>query len=269
MRRIVSSTTTDLSLGEVIAQVSENESVLGILQIGSLKRKPISPHSDYDLVFILDEAVKPWYAGVTYIENRLTDLKFVDSSEIERILDLDAPVAHDHDLVPILRLLRDGEILYSRSQSVRQAQEKAITQNWLEPIKDEAAYAAWYRINFNLAHLRRMISSSDPLYKQAVDIRMAAYGHSDFWFGYFTIRRIEFLGEQAAIRYLWEHDPEFLSAYQQFIRSNGNPDDRFAAYEEAASLATAPLGGLWPEESTVMSIEDTLEIWERLLGEER
>jgi hypothetical protein len=266
VKNITGSTTNDSSLREVIAQISKHEAVLGIMQMGSLKGKQISPHSDYDLAFILDEAAKPWYVGVTYIEDRLTDLKFVDSSEIRRILDLDAPVAHDNDLVPTLRLLRDGEILHSRSPSIRQAQEKVRTQNWIEPIDDEAAYSTWYRINFDLAHLRRMMSSTDPLYKQAVDIRMAAYGHSDLWFGCFSIRRMEFLGDKDAIHCLWEHDPEFLSAYQRFIRSDRNRDDRFAAYEEAASLATAPMGGLWQGRTTVMNMEYTLEIWKGLLG---
>jgi predicted nucleotidyltransferase len=201
MKDTISSTTNDSSLQEVIAQISKNESVLGIMQIGSLKRKQISPHSDYDLIFILEGAAKSWHSGVTYLENRLTDLMFVNSTEIQRILDLDAPVTQDNDLVPILRWLRDGEILYSVSSSIRQAQEKVSTQNWIAPIDDEAAYNAWYRINFNLAHLKRMMSSIDPLYRQTADIRMAVYGHPDIWFGYFTIRRIEFLGDKAAIRY--------------------------------------------------------------------
>jgi hypothetical protein len=268
MKNIISSTTYDSSLEEIIAQISKNESIVGVMQIGSLSRNQIKSESDYDLVFILDEAVKSWYVGVTQIDNRFTDLIFVISSEIERILNLDAPVTQDNDLVPIIRWIEDGEILFSRSKLLQQAQEKVKNQNWIEQIDDEAVYGAWFSINFNLAQLRRMLSSSDPLYEQAVDIRMAVYGYSDIWFGYFTIRKIEFSGDKAAIRYLWEHDPEFLVAYQHFINSNNDIDEKFAAYEKVASLVMAPLGGVWPENATVMNVEDTLEIWQRLLGHE-
>jgi predicted nucleotidyltransferase len=259
----------DWNLEKTIVQISKSESVMGIMQIGSLCRKQVSSQSDYDLVIIFDEAAKSWYVGVTFIENRLTDLIFVRSSEIERVLALDTPVAQNDELAPIIRWVRDGEILYARSKSLQHTQEKTRTQALIEPIDDEAAYSAWFRINYNLAHLRRMLTSNDSVYKLAANIRIAVYGHSDIWFGYFTIRRIEFLGDKAAIRYLCEHDPEFLSSYQQFINGKSSVDEKFAAYERVASMATAPMGTLWPEISTVMNLENTLEIWQRLLGSDQ
>jgi len=269
MSKFTHSTTNDWNLEKTIVQISKSESVMGIMQIGSLCRKQVSSQSDYDLVIIFDEAAKSWYVGVTFIENRLTDLIFVKSSEIERVLALDTPVAQNDELAPIIRWVRDGEIIYARSKSLQHTQEKTRTQALIEPIDDEAAYSAWFRINYNLAHLRRMLTSNDSVYKQAVNIRIAVYGHSDIWFGYFMIRRIEFLGDKAAIRYLCEHDPEFLSSYQQFINGKSSVDEKFAAYERVASMATAPMGTLWPEISTVMNLENTLEIWQRLLGSDQ
>jgi predicted nucleotidyltransferase len=269
MSKFTHSTTNDWNLEKTIVQISKSESVMGIMQIGSLCRKQVSSQSDYDLVIIFDEAAKSWYVGVSFIENRLTDLIFVRSSEIERVLALDTPVAQNDELAPIIRWVRDGEILYARSKSLQHTQEKTRTQALIEPIDDEAAYSAWFRINYNLAQLRRMLTSNDSVYKQAVNIRIAVYGHSDIWFGYFTIRRIEFLGDKAAIRYLCEHDPEFLSSYQQFINGKSSVDEKFAAYERVASMATAPMGTLWPEISTVMNLENTLEIWQRLLGSDQ
>jgi predicted nucleotidyltransferase len=269
MSKFTHSTTNDWNLEKTIVQISKCESVMGIMQIGSLCRKQVSTQSDYDLVIIFDEAVKSWYVGVTFIKNRLTDLIFVRSSEIERVHALDTPVAQNDELAPIIRWVRDGEILYARSKSLQHTQEKTRTQALIEPIDDEAAYSAWFRINYNLAQLRRMLTSNDSVYKQAVNIRIAVYGYSDIWFGYFAIRRIEFLGDKAAIRYLCEHDPEFLSSYQQFINGKSSVDEKFAAYERVASMATAPMGTLWPEISTVMNLENTLEIWQRLLGSDQ
>lgn len=267
MNDIIISTTRDLGLEDVIAKLSRNKSVEGILLIGSFSKDQLLPESDYDLVIILTEAVKPWYVGVTYIDHRFTDLIFVANSEVKRIADLERPVAHGHALAPIIRWFRDGSILFARSLDVEPAGRKAKSAAWIEPVGDEAVYGTWSQINYNLAQLRRMMVSNDPMYRQAVEIRMAVYGHSDIWFGYFTIRKLEWQGDKAAIRYLSDHDPEFLMAYQQFIKTT-DVRAKFSIYERLVSMTTAPAGGVWPPDATVMNLEHTLQIWQALLDGE-
>lgn len=225
------------------------------------------PESDYDLVIILNESVKPWYVGITQIDHRFTDLIFVASSEVKRLVTRRIPVVQGHDLAPIIRWFRDGNILFARSPYVEQAEKKSKSGAWIEPVSDGSAYGIWFQINYNLAQLRRMLVSSDPVYRQVVDIRMAVYGYSDIWFGYFTIRKMEWLGDKAAIRYLSEHDPEFLMAYQQFIKID-DTKQKFVAYEKVASMATVPMGGIWPPDVTVMNLEKTLQTWQALLNDE-
>jgi len=267
MDDITRSTSLDMGLEEVITRLSTNKTVAGILQIGSLRGGQVSVESDYDLVIIINETPKRWFVGVTTIDHRFTDLIFVSRSAVQAVLDLDFPIEQDDGLAPIVRWFRDGELLCAKNGLVGEAQEKVKRGNWIKPTREDVAYGAWFRINYNLAQLKRMIMSADPLYQQVVDIRMVVYGTSDLWFGYFTLRNIEWSGDKTAIRYLSEHDPEFLRAFQQFADGSQNRRAKFEAYERAASLATAPMGGIWPEGATVMNLEEISGIWQRLLRE--
>ena len=76
---------------------------------------------------------------------------------------------------------------------------------------------------------------------------------------------MEWSGDKVAIRYLSEYDPEFLRAFHEFIQSGQNRLEKFEAYEKAAAMATAPMGGIWPEDATVMNLADASDIWQRLL----
>lgn len=110
---------------------------------------------------------------------------------------------------------------------------------------------SWFAINYNIAQTRRMLRSTNPLYRQTAEVRMAIYGHSDVWHGYFTINQRQWKGEKEAISYLQLHDPTFLYLYQQFIKET-DPDRKFRYYVFAAAVATKLQGGLWPENVTIL-----------------
>ncbi len=172
------------------------------------------------------------------------------------------PIPPDHELGPIVRWLRQGQILFDRTGIVRQAQAKVQQGEWLALISDKAAYGSWFAINYNLAQTRRMMQCDDPLYQTTVAIRMAVYGHSDLWFGYFTMRRMD-SSDKNAVRYLEEHDPAFLASYQQFIQTH-EPAQKFMLYQQIAAQATQPLGGLWSFQATVISDEQAAKLWQDL-----
>lgn len=109
-----------------------------------------------------------------------------------------------------------------------------------------------------------MLQSAASLYQTTVDIRMAIYGHMDVWWSYFTIRKLPDAGEKNAIRYVQEHDPEFLTLYQRFIAETHRLR-KFELYEQATAHACAPLGRIWDSNTTAMNVEGTLALWQRLL----
>ncbi|MFN8493341.1 MAG: nucleotidyltransferase domain-containing protein [Caldilineaceae bacterium] len=265
MKNIAHTKTVDWPLDRVIAILRTQDQVEGLLIIGSLAEKTFTPASDYDLVIILKEGEQAWYVGVTQIDGHFTDLIFVATSALEQILELNAPVAQDHKLAPMIPWLQQGNILFDRSQRIQQAQTKLRSGTWVQPLNDTDAYGAWFAINYNLAQAKRMAQARDDLYQTTVGIRMAVYGHTDIWFGYFTIRKLAWRGDKEAVKYLMQFDPTFLTVYQQLINETALAP-KLLLYEKAAALATAPLGGLWTENTTVMNIEQAIQTWQTLMG---
>jgi hypothetical protein len=255
--------TIDWSLDRVLDHLRAHELVEGLLSIGSLVENTFTPTSDYDLVIILRESSQAWYVGVTQIDQRFTDLIFVAASALDRILALRAPVTQEDELAPIIRWLKQGNILFDRTQRLQRGQAKVREAELVQPITDNEAYGAWFGINYNLAQARRMARSDDPIYQTTVAIRLAVYGHTDIWFGYFTLRKLTWHGDKEAVKYLLKHAPAFLEVYQQFIKETAL-GPKLVWYEKAAAIATAPLGGLWPEHATVMNVAQTNQTWQSL-----
>jgi len=239
-------TTTPLPepLHNAINRLSRHNRVLGALLIGSLPAGALTPASDYDLVVVVDGLEPLWYIGVTEIGGRFADLIFVAGQALAQITALDAPVAHDHALAPVLRWLCDGAVVLDRC-GLRAAQAWVRARSLLAPPDGDNAYSAWFGLNYNLAVLRRLLSSDDPRYLAVTDVRMAVYGHADLWFGYFAIRGQPWPGDKAAMRALEAQDPRYLALFRQFIAENRRAE-KARRYVELAALAAAPLGGLWP-----------------------
>ena len=254
-----------LSLETVIRRLEANDQVEGVLVIGSLARGALTPASDYDIVIVLGDAPLPWFVGVTTIDGRLTDLVFVASATVEAVRGLSEPVAANHHLAPVIRWLRTGDIVVDRDGRLKHLQRTLQEGAWVREIGEAARYGAWFGINYNLAVAKWMAQSDDEVYRRALLIRMAVYGHSDIWHGYFTIRGLAWDGDKAAVKYLLSEDPAYLEACEQFMRAS-TVEEKLDGYERVATLATAPLGGLWPPAMTVTNCPEANTIWQELLA---
>jgi hypothetical protein len=146
------------------------------------------------------------------------------------------------------------------------AQQKVQQGEWLSSLSDEEAYRAWFALCYNLVVTKRMMSAGDDFYHATAGIRMAVYGHSDLWFGYFAMRKIDWGGDKAALTYLQLNDTDFLEAYQRFLTSLPL-ESKLLLYEQAAILAAAPFGGVWPSNITVLNDIQNSNKWQELLGE--
>lgn len=266
MEYVSNSITTEWSLEAVIDRLKQNEQVVGLLLIGSLAMSELSPTSDYDLVIVLQNAPCPWYVGVTMINNRFTDLILVREEAIDCIQTLDQAVPLSHELAPVIRWLKDGVILYDRKEKLAHSQQHVQRRECLSSLSDAEAYKAWFALCYNLATVKRMISANDAFYRKTAGIRMAVYGHSDLWFGYFTMRKMVWDGDKAAVRYLQQNDPDFLETYQQLINTT-SLEDKLLLYEQAAVIASVPFGGVWQRNITVTNETQSFQIWRELLGE--
>ena len=264
-----------LSLDEVTARLAAKDVVDGLLTIGSRNRNELTPASDYDLIVILREVPVPLHVALTYIDHRITDIIFVSVAEIARLLQNDrSPIAASWDQAQLIQWLRTGQIVFDRSGQIKRAQNRVSEQPEKKAIENEV-YSAWFSINYNLKHIRRLLVSDDPAYRMAVDLRLLFSLH-DLWRFYFLLRDLPPQGEKAQFRYLSAHDPVYLERFQQCL-AESNRKQKVLLYEKLAQLTLAPVGALWEDNETAIlpepganwkanTVQDALALWETLVS---
>jgi hypothetical protein len=178
-------------------------------------------------------------------------------------------------------LLRTGRIAFDRAGRLGWAQEAARQGRPPALPGEREIYDTWRTIGYNAAQLRRYLASDDPVAQHAVDLRLL-YSLMDVVTGYFTVRRLPWRGEKAALRYLEVHDPDYLDQLRRCLAERDR-ERKARQYEELARLALAPVGGLWEAGTTVVapgagygaggeappagSAEDALALWQQLAAE--
>ena len=264
----------NLSFEQVIARLSQQEAVDGLLVIGSTSHDQLTPASDYDLVVILSEMPIPILVGVTQIDGRVADLVFCTTEQLDAILVATKPFHFWDWTGRLVGWLADGQIVFDRRGAVQRAQAKVKAGTWIEPVGRHEAYGPWQSINYNLQVVRRYLTSDDPTYLMAADLRMLIYGPQDLFWNYFTIRQLPPDSEKKKIQYLQEHDPEFLALFNRFL---AEPDRhaKFHLYAQLAERVLAPVGPLWPQGATIMNVnakvvtvemeQQALDFWEALV----
>jgi predicted nucleotidyltransferase len=268
------SDTVDMTLDEVLARLSRNPAVDGLVTVGSTGRDSLTPISDYDVLVVLAEMPVPLHVGITYIDHRLTDLLFATTTHVKQILAAQVAIDGDAWEGRIARWLMTGQVVFDRHGSLRQARAKLCSGDWIRSLEDIDAYGAWIGVNYNLLHTRRLIRSDDPVYLHAAELRMSMYGVVSVLLSYFRIHKLLWEGDKAAIRYLVAHDPPYFDLLQQFLRAS-DPYRKFAIYERIAAATLAPISTLWDGEPTVLwndmlpasweTVEQSLAFWGALL----
>ena len=235
-------------------RLAAQPAVQGVALCGSGRDAALTPVSDIDLLIVVDEAHANLRSGVTRIDGRMGDLLFATTGEIAEIADAESPLDAGAWVGMLASHLERAEIRFDHDGSVARAQAQIRRCDLASDAAPGAAYRAWNKINYDRQHNRRMLASGDPDYVAALDVRLL-YGLSDVFTGYFATRGLPWQGEKAAVRYLREHDPAFLTLFQQAL-SETDRQAKLALYEQLCGRATAPVGGLWPHGATSAHLRD-------------
>ncbi len=253
MPEIRRSITNAISFDEVLSRLAGQSAVDGLIVVGSAAQGEMTPASDYDLVLVLAELPVPLHTGVTYIDGRFTDLIFHTAAQLEQILAATAPLDFWDWTGRLVGWLETGQVRFDRHGQLTAAQAKVQSGQWLAVVGDDAARGAWQTINYNLAVVRRLLTSADPTYLMAAELRMAIYGPQDLFWHYFAVRGLQPDSEKQHIRYLQEHDPEFLADFNRFL-AESNRDEKFQRYVALAERVLAPVGPLWHAGETILNL---------------
>jgi len=246
--RAVPSPAGDAMLDDVVQRLAGHPAVQGVALCGSARDAALTRVSDIDLLLVVDEAHEDLRSGVTCIGGRMGDLLFATTGEISEIANAESALDAATWIGMLASHLERADILFDRHGALAMAQAQIRRCELASSAEPGAAYRAWNKINYDRQHNRRMLESDDPDYAAALDVRLL-YGLVDVFTGYFATRGLRWQGEKAAVRYLREHDPEFLALFQQ-AHSENDRRAKFDLYEQLCQQATAPVGGLWPDGAT-------------------
>lgn len=248
--------TAELGLDELVARLSDCPDIAGVLALGSTRDNRLTPASDLDLVLVLAAWPAPIHVGITHVAGRLTDLLFLDLIAVRALAANDRPLPLSDPLAAGAAWLLTGEILFDRHGDLARAQARlrSIPDSPLRPHTAGELYGAWFHLNFNLAHNRRLYASEDPLYCLALDYRLL-FCLADLLVQYVEFHGMRWEGEKTALRYLAAHDSAYLQLYRQALAAISRKE-RFALYEQLCALTCAPVGPLWPQHATIFVFED-------------
>ncbi len=275
MTKTAKSITDNLTIDEVIDKLAQQGIVSGIIVVGSAAQAMMTPASDYDLVLILSEMPVPLHTGVTYIDGRFTDLLFHTVDQVEAILAATEPFEFWDWVGRLVGWLETGQVRFDRHGKLGAAQEKVRSGQWIAPVGDGAIYGAWQTINYNLAVVRRLLTSTDPTYLMAAEVRMALFGPQDLFWNYFAVRGLQPDSEKKQIAYLQKHDPTFLADFHRFLME---PDqgEKVRRYVALAERVLAAVGPLWQASETILNLsgkdrtvameEEALDFWTDLIA---
>ena len=166
-------------------------------------------------------------------------------------------------------------MLFDRTGRLARLQAALRAGGWSSAADDAEVYAAWFRINYDLAQTRRLLAAEDDISRIKADLRLARM-LVELWERYFVVRRLPALSEKGRICWMQANDPRFLAAFQTCL-AEAERERKFGQYLELARAVLGPGGGLWPEISTAVDLdgggpeeaEQALKLWEDWLGEDQ
>ncbi|HEY1011521.1 MAG TPA: hypothetical protein VGE07_02375 [Herpetosiphonaceae bacterium] len=266
----------DQSLEEFTRSLAAQPDADGLLIMGSGGAGALGPASDYDLLIVLADPPAGLQMFQTALGGRMAEAYLLSTARLRAIAaadPADAPAAGFE--FALYSWLERGSVAFDRHGLLAAVQRRLREADWFRPPPEAARYQAWFGVNYNLAHTKRMAASPDPIYQADVDVRLH-YTTFFMFCDYFVLRGLPLRGSKAGMRWLAEHDPAYLALFEAMLRA---PDRgrKLELYEQLAALTVAPFGQLWAGAETVAQFEpgivvepaaldEALALWRRLSG---
>ena len=277
----VRAVTDDWTLEQLLARLSRQDTVEGILLMGTTASGALTPTSDYDVLLVLSDPPAPLRIVNTWVDGRLTEIYCTTASAVVRVAAGPAGWPDASEEGALAEWLRTGRIVHDRTERLARSQEAVRASPPPRPPDAADVYEAWRKIGYNVAQMRRYLESEDPAGQTSVDLRLL-YSVFEVVLHYFTVRGLPWRGEKPAVRHLEAHDPAYLDRLRECL---AEPDRtrKVELYEELAQLTLAPVGGLWGGGQTVVAagagwgagpatpptgtVQSALGYWRELIGD--
>lgn len=189
----------------------------------------LTPASDIDVIIVLDANTERIEKLYTTIEGRFADIFFVDMQLLNQLLKRTTVSANSLDGI-LTDWLLQGQIAYDPHSLLSRLKSKLEQTPLTLTVSSAEQRALWAHINYNFIANSRYYRSTDPLYHQALEMRLL-YSMMELISAYFSFRAIPWRGEKAAVKYLAHNASELLKIFQKFFAST-TLDDKMKYYTQ-------------------------------------
>lgn len=206
----------ELSYKQVIERLKTSPRVRGVFVTGSTAANS-KPWSDIDLVIILDTNTVGLKSIYTMVENRFADIFFFDKKFVQDIISArDVPGLDMRGM--FVTWLGKAQIQYDPDGILKDAQVKIQEDPPMLTVTEQEQQDLWLKINYNFIANNRYFAAEDPIYHQALAIRLS-YSIVELITAYFSFRGIPWRGEKAAVEYFQQYDQEYLKIFSEYSGS--------------------------------------------------
>lgn len=257
-----------LNLTQTIKNLESKPEVDAVFITGSQGNEH-KPYSDIDLVIILKNHAYDLTSLYTWIDDKFADIFFFDYTDLERIETSKELPGNAMDAV-FVSWLQKATVQFDKSGKLTNLKDRVVELANKIGIPKSEKDLFWQKINYNFVSNTRYFESNDPLYNEALEVRLL-YSVSEVFTGYFEFRDILWRGEKSAMKYLKESDPGFYNAFISYTKAS-SLKEKFNAYVALVKLVFVGSYRLWSKgnifpqskDRTKANNQDLVEYWEKL-----
>ncbi|MEK7116611.1 MAG: nucleotidyltransferase domain-containing protein [Patescibacteria group bacterium] len=263
------------SLDKIIEKLKSNDAVDAVFITGSIGTKTNTSHSDIDLIVILKDNSKEIESIFTWFDGIFADIYFFDLENIKEIKEsLFLPSQNPkikHKMNAFLYLwLKKGDIRFDKSGELTNLKllDKEIR------VPQTQIFRSWNNTNYNSEANTRYFNSNDPLYHEALEIRLM-YSVPQIVCSYLDFLGKPWEGEKKAITYLKECDTDFYNLFIKYTKAT-NLAERFSVYKQMTErvFSLNPKYKIWDKTEIIAKSQkeqfennnDLVEHWQNLIA---
>ncbi len=235
----------------IVNNLKAKDEVDAVFTTGSHGTTEQKDYSDIDLVIILKENKNSVRSVFTWIDDKFADVFFFDHADLSRIEKEKELDANDMDAV-FVSWLKKAKILFDKSGKLSKLVEEVKIGQQI--VSSEKRRDVWQKINYNYIANKRYYDSRDPLYREALEMRLL-YSVIEVITGYFNLRGIPWRGEKSAVKYIKESDPDYYNIFKSYTEGR-DVDERFKAYEKLVRNVFPDGYPLWRTGDTTTILKD-------------
>jgi len=256
-------------LKQIIEKLKNNDKVDCVFFFGSRGKKDHKLHSDIDLAVILKRNEKDIKSVYTFIDGTFAEIFFFDLSDIKK-LKKGGEINPRVSFGVLTTWLQNADIQFDKSGTVSSFIRQRNNIFLKVPYSD--AYKQWETSNYNYFSNKRYFDSNDPLYHEALEIRLF-YCVAELITDYFLLRNIPWRGEKNAILWFKKNDPGYYKIFKAYIQAS-DLKERFNLYSKMFHRVFPNEYKIWNKNSLIVRsykefTEDTLKgltkYWKNLI----